>query len=172
MKIRQTKTEDIQRILEIFDYGRRVQLETGNLNQWRKGHPSRELVMADMASGSSYVCVVDELDETNLPVGTILATFAAIEGEDPTYGRVEGGSWLNDAPYVTIHRISTSGQIKGIGQHCVQWVINHYDNIKIDTHYLNQPMIHVIEKLGFRYCGIIYISDGTARNAYQYTRLS
>ncbi|MGO4929381.1 GNAT family N-acetyltransferase [Fundicoccus sp. Sow4_D5] len=172
MKIRHTVKEDIERILEIFEHGRQVQLKTGNPNQWRKGHPGRELVMKDLMAGFSYVCVVDEKDQTDLPVGTIVATFAALEGEDPTYTTVEGGQWLNDAPYVTIHRISTSGQLKGTGQHCMQWVIDHYNNIKIDTHHLNQPMIHVIEKFGFKYCGVIYVGDGTARNAYHYTRLN
>lgn len=170
MKIRQTNEADIERILEIFEHGRQVQLATGNPNQWRKGHPGREQVMKDISAGFSYVCVIDETDDTDLPLGTVVATFAALEGEDPTYQEIEGG-WLNDANYVTIHRISTSGAIKGTGQKCMQWVIDHYDNIKIDTHHLNQPMIHVIEKFGFKYCGVIYISDGTARNAYQYTRI-
>lgn len=172
MKIRQTVKQDIERILEIFEHGRQIQLATGNPYQWRKGHPGRELVMKDMAAGFSYVCVVDETDETDIPIGTIVATFAALEGEDPTYASVEGGQWLNDEPYVTIHRISTSGELKGSGQFCMQWVVDRYNNIKIDTHYLNQPMIHVIEKFGFEYCGVIYVGDGTARNAYQYTRIN
>lgn len=171
MKIRQTERHDIDRILAIFEHGRQVQLKTNNPNQWRKGHPGRDLVIKDMSAGFSYVCVVDETDETDLPVGEIVATFAAIEGEDPTYTTVEGGQWLNDEPYVTIHRLSTSGDLRGAGQYCMQWVLEHYDNIKIDTHQLNQPMIHIIEKFGFKYCGVIYVSDGTARNAYQLTRL-
>ena len=171
MKIRQTVVEDIERILEIFEYGRQVQLATGNLNQWRKGHPGRDLLLKDLANGFSYVCVVDENDETELAIGSIVASFAASEGEDPTYFELEGGAWLNEAPYVTVHRISTSGEIQGAGQFCMQWVIDRYDNVKIDTHALNQPMIHVIEKFNFKYCGIIYVGDRSPRNAYQYTRL-
>ena len=51
MKIRQTVVGDIERILEIFEYGRQVQLATGNPNQWRKGHPGRDLLLKDLANG-------------------------------------------------------------------------------------------------------------------------
>ena len=108
MRIRPTELTDIERILEIFEYGRQVQIASGNPNQWRKGHPGRELVLKDINQQASYVCVTEADEVEGLPEGTIVATFAAIEGIDPTYTHIEGGAWLNDAPYVTIHRISTS----------------------------------------------------------------
>lgn len=172
MRIRPTELTDIERILEIFEYGRQVQIASGNPNQWRKGHPGRELVLKDINQQASYVCVTEADEVEGLPEGTIVATFAVIEGIDPTYTHIEGGAWLNDAPYVTIHRISTSGQVKGSGQFCMQWVKDRYDQIRIDTHSLNQPMIHLIEKFGYKYCGVIYVADGTARNAYHYSRES
>ena len=48
-------------------------------------------------------------------------------------------------------------------------LINEYNfNISyIDTHEKNKTMQHVVEKLGFKRCGIIYIEDGTPRIAYQ-----
>lgn len=169
MQIRPTREADIPAVMAIFDHGRNVQRQTGNLNQWADGHPRLELIQQDIQKGSSYVCVTDEQDvDSDLEPGTIVATFAAIEGEDPTYGYIEGDGWLNDSPYVTVHRISTSGLIKGAGQICMEWVLEHYDNVRIDTHRLNQPMIHVVEKYQFQYCGVIYIADGTARNAYHY----
>lgn len=171
MLIRRTTSADIPAVMDIFEHGRKVQRQTGNLNQWVAGHPRQALVEQDIQQGASYVCVVDENDQqTTVKSGTVIATFAAIEGEDPTYRVMEGGVWLNDAPYVTIHRISTNGKVKGAGQICMEWVLERYNNVRIDTHHMNQPMIHVIEKYGFQYCGIIYIADGTARNAYHYVR--
>ena len=40
--------------------------------------------------------------------------FALFEGEDPTYAYIEGGHWLNNAPYVTIHRLAGDGQMHGL----------------------------------------------------------
>lgn len=172
MRIRPTTNADIPAIMAIFEHGRQVQRATGNLNQWVDGHPRQALIEQDIEQGASYVCVVDEETVQQKPVEleTVIATFAAIEGEDPTYLQIEGGAWLNDAPYVTIHRISTNGAVKGAGQLCMEWVLERYDNVRIDTHHLNLPMIHVVEKFGFKYCGVIYIADGTARNAYHYVK--
>ena len=33
---------------EIFAYGRKVQQESGNLNQWEAGYPSKELILSDI----------------------------------------------------------------------------------------------------------------------------
>lgn len=41
------------------------------------------------------------------------------------------------------------------------------DNIRVDTHKDNLVMQHILEKRGFRRCGIIYVKDGTERIAYQ-----
>lgn len=173
MRIRRATNADIPAIMAIFEHGRQVQRATGNLNQWAKGHPRQALVEQDIRQGASYVCVVDEEatdQQSSDASGTVIATFAALEGEDPTYLQIEDGAWLNDSPYVTIHRISTNGAVKGAGQICMEWVLERYDNVRIDTHHLNQPMIHVVEKFGFKYCGVIYIADGTARNAYHYVK--
>ncbi|MBQ5456348.1 MAG: GNAT family N-acetyltransferase, partial [Prevotella sp.] len=42
-------------------------------------------------------------------------------------------------------------------------------NIRIDTHRQNVIMRNVLQKYGFRYCGIIYLLDGAERLAYQRT---
>ena len=40
-------------------------------------------------------------------------------------------------------------------------------NIRIDTHRDNRIMQHLLERHGFRYCGIIYLLSGDERLAYQ-----
>ena len=52
----------------------------------------------------------------------------------------------------------------------MKWVQDQYDNVRIDTHEDNAPMKYVLEKLGFEYCGVIYLEDGDARDAYHYAR--
>lgn len=48
-----------------------------------------------------------------------------------------------------------------------RWAFTQIDSIRIDTHRDNKPMQHLLNKNGFRYCGIIYLEDGDERLAYQ-----
>ena len=168
MKIRQTTFSDMPDLLETFDYGRKLQRALGNYYQWRNGEPNQSVLEQDIRDGTSYVCVIDEHSNCDLPIGTIVATFYLLKGENAIFKTLKDGTWLNPSPYVTIHRMCTNGKIKGASQFCMKWIIERYDNIRIYTHDTNKQMIHVIEKYGFSYCGNIYPPDGEPRNAYQY----
>ena len=97
----------------------------------------------------------------------ICGTFAFIIGDDPTYRILEHGHWLNQAPYGTIHRLASSGSVKGIFSTCLAWCLAQIPNIRIDTHQDNLVMQHLLEKNGFHKCGIIYVEDNSPRLAYQ-----
>lgn len=159
MKIQLAKEENLAEMREVFDYGRQVQLETGNLTQWKKGYPSNELMLEDIKKNAAHLCL-SESDE-------ILAVFSVFTEPDPTYVEIDG-EWLNDEKYATIHRIAATGKVSGAGQYCIQWVMNQYKNLRIDTHHKNKQMKHILEKLGFHYCGVIYLENGDPRDAYQY----
>lgn len=161
MKIRKATIEDLPKMREIFNYGRELQIQTGNPNQWEEGYPSKNLMMEDMEKGAAHVCESDQ--------GEIMAVLSVFTEPDPTYYEIEG-QWLNDEPYTTIHRIATSGVVKGVGQYCLQWVQERSENVRIDTHKDNAPMKYVLEKLGFAYCGVIYLDNGDPRDAYHYTK--
>lgn len=47
---------------------------------------------------------------------------------------------------------------------------NISSNIRVDTHADNKTMQRLIEKNGFTKCGTIYVKNGTARIAYQWTK--
>lgn len=93
--------------------------------------------------------------------------FALIIGEDPTYLRIEHGAWLNNSPYGTIHRLGSDGTRKGCFAECLTFCLNRIPNLRADTHRNNLTMQHLLEKYGFRRCGIIYVKDGSERLAYQ-----
>jgi Sortase and related acyltransferases len=118
MQIRKATKEDIPAMREIFNYGREVQLKTGNLNQWEAGYPADEVILEDIRQKAAHVCVDDK--------GNIIGVLSVFTDPDPTYKNIEG-AWLNDKPYATIHRIATNGQVKGTGQYCIEWVQNQYD---------------------------------------------
>ena len=44
----------------------------------------------------------------------IHGVFALFDGAEPTYAHIEEGEWLNDEPYVTIHRLAGDGRVHGL----------------------------------------------------------
>ena len=158
MEVRKTKAEELDAVLAIYAYAREAMKRMGNTTQWGDSHPPAELIKADIAAGESYV-VLDN--------GVIRGVFAFIVGEDPTYRYIENGSWLNDEPYGTIHRIASDGKAHGVLREAVRYCGGQTDELRIDTHRDNAVMRHLLEKLGFAECGVIYVGDGTPRLAFQ-----
>lgn len=156
--IRPTKEADISRLHEIFAIARRFMTETGNPNQWAESYPSKEQLQNDISRKASFVVLCHE---------RIIATFVLIGGNDPTYDIIYEGAWKNDLPYATIHRIASSGEVKGIFRTVVQYALKQYSTLRIDTHRDNQVMQHCILQAGFQYCGIIHCWNGAERLAYQ-----
>lgn len=159
--IRKTTIADIPKLREIFAIARQFMANTGNPSQWVDGYPSDEQLTQDIESGDSYVVEKNE---------KVVATFVLRGGIDPTYNIIYEGKWLNDKPYATIHRIASTGEIKGIMHITMQFAQQQYDNIRIDTHRDNMVMQHLIEKEGFKYCGIIHCWSGDERVAFQFTK--
>ncbi len=158
MTIRHTTPADYGRIQEIYAYAREQMRQAGNPSQWGHNRPSGETLLQDIQNGQSHV-----LEEK----GQICGVFTFIIGEDPTYRIIEQGQWLNAAPYGTIHRIAANGTGKGIFRECLAYCLAQIPNIRIDTHRDNAAMRHLLEKHGFRKCGVIYVEDGSPRIAYQ-----
>lgn len=131
---------------------------TGNPNQWADDYPSDNLLMEDIRHGN---CLVGE--KSGMPV----ATFVLREGNDPTYKNIYNGTWLNEQPYATIHRIASNGKTRGFLHQAVLYASFHHSNIRIDTHRDNKIMQHLLQKEGFSYCGIIKCWNGSERLAYQ-----
>lgn len=159
--IRKTTIADIPKLREIFAIARQFMANTGNPSQWVDGYPSDEQLTQDIENGDSYVVEKDE---------KVVATFVLRGGIDPTYNIIYEGKWLNDKPYATIHRIASTGETKGIMHIAMQFAQQQYDNIRIDTHRDNMVMQHLIEKEGFKYCGIIHCWSGDERVAFQFTK--
>lgn len=159
MIIRRSAPADLPEMLQMYAGARERMAANGNPHQWGdEGYPKEELLRADMAVGHGYVMEQD---------GHLVGAFAFIIGDDPTYAYIEDGQWLNDAPYGTIHRICSDGVTRGVVSEAVRWCRGVIRNLRIDTHFDNHLMQHVIEKNGFKRCGVIYVEDGSPRIAYQ-----
>jgi len=160
MEIRKAEISDYERILEIYSIAREYMIHSGNPNQWGHLHPNSELVRKDIEHQVCYV-----IYDNNIVHGV----FALFDGEEPTYQYIENGEWLNNEPYVTIHRIAGDGIVHGIFKCASDYCKSLFGNIRIDTHEDNKTMQRVIEKNGFKKCGIIYVRDNSPRIAYQWT---
>ena len=145
-------------MLAIFERARKFMSDNGNPNQW-KNYPPVDLIRSDIKSGKSYVCV-----EGGAVVGTFFYDFGA--EIEPTY-RVIDGAWKNDGAYGVIHRIASSGAVKGFGEFCLNWAFARGGHLRIDTHADNKILQHLLKKLGFEYCGVVYIRNNEPRLAYE-----
>ena len=92
--------------------------------------------------------------------------FCLSPGDEPTYRIMEDGAWPEDLPYATIHRMASAGQVRGIGQFCIDWCLRQGLPVRADTHADNVYMQRALEKSGFVRCGRIYTEDGSPRWAY------
>lgn len=48
MSIRHARPDDLNKIMEIYQYARTVMAQSGNPGQWVNGYPSRELIECDL----------------------------------------------------------------------------------------------------------------------------
>ena len=111
------------------------------------------------------------VDETQGAAEDVVqGVFALMDGPDVTYAYIEDGAWLNDEPYVVIHRIASAEDAHGIMKCATDFCKSIAANVRIDTHHNNTIMQRQIEKNGFTKCGVIYVEDGSARIAYHWTR--
>ena len=156
MNIRKANMCEIDRAMELFDIGREYMRANGNNNQWVNGNPQRELIEADINNGYLYVCEYE---------GNIEGVFAMIFGEDKTYNYIEG-AWLNDEPYAAIHRVASSGKVRGLVKAITDFAAFQFTNLRGDTHADNITMQNAFSKAGYEKCGVIYLENGAPRIAY------
>ena len=69
-------------------------------------------------------------------------------GPDPTYHNIYEGAWINDEPYGVVHRIASGNRKKGVASFCLNWCLDKWPNIRIDTHRDNIVMQSFLNKMG------------------------
>lgn len=159
LQIRPARKADMAEIDAIYARARCFMKQAGNPSQWGDSYPPAEMLQEDLEAGQLFVLEED---------GRIQGVFALIGGEDPTYGSIDG-AWLNDLPYLAIHRVASRGEIRGVTEKIVRWCFGRCRNLRIDTHPDNLPMQKAVGRCGFQRCGIIRYFDGSPRIAYQRT---
>ncbi len=152
-------------ILKIINQAK-FYMKENNLNQWDENYPNIETVSCDIKNKVNYVLIDDK---------KVIGTFVLIFEEDETYKNIEG-KWKTNSLYGTLHRVAIDNDYKGknLANSILDFAIDksiekNIHSIRIDTHEKNLSMIKFIKKSNFDYCGVIYVSDGTPRIAFEKT---
>lgn len=152
------KEADLPWILKIYDIAKAYMRANGNPNQWNGAYPDPETLRTDIEKQRLYVYK---------KAGSIHGVFMLLLEEEPTYAYIEDGSWREETPYGTIHRLAGDGEVRGLFAKCVAFCESKVKYLRADTHFDNHTMQHLLEKNGFERRGIICLKNGDPRIAYQ-----
>lgn len=140
---------------EIIDSGRQFQRQQGFV-QWADDYPSPETIRNDIQNQKGYILRID---------GKIAGyMYIDFDGE-PAYENIKG-EWRSYESYAVVHRMAFSPEYRRTGLSSAAWELIeklclsrdiHY--IRADTDFKNKRMQHVLEKNGFKKCGIIFFVD-------------
>lgn len=166
MKVRPTEEPDLPIIAELYKAARAA-LKSQGVDQWQTGdYPNEEDARLDMEHGTGYV-----LEHQ----GKILAAACLAFGREPTYEKIEQGTWGTDPEiYGFLHRIAVAPEAKGKGAAGLmfdelqrQAKERGITVLRGDTHRDNLPMQRALAKAGFSRKGVIYVEDGSERLAFE-----
>ena len=155
--LRKAKMDDLPMILNIIDDAKTL-LKSKHSLQWQDqdGYPNFMTFKGDIEKESLYVLTKNQ---------KIVALCALGRDGEPTYDTIYDGKWLNDHPFYVVHRLAVKKEhygkgyakelLKDMEEICLEEGIN---NIRCDTTFENQPMNHLLQKLGYQDCGIIYLN--------------
>lgn len=131
--------------------------------QWQDGYPNELTIQNDIQNGYAYVLTENE---------SILCYAAIIFEKEPAYEIIQG-KWLTDGDYAVVHRVAASKLAKGKGiatklfknieDICIN---NNIYSIKVDTNFDNIPMLKILDRLNYTYCGEVFFR-GAARKAFE-----
>ena len=58
--------------------------------------------------------------------------------EDEDYKEING-KWLNEEPYGVVHRVASTGIVRGAASFCLDWAYAQTQNLRMDTYSDNIP---------------------------------
>lgn len=162
IQLRNAQRSDHAKIWEILQSAILKRKNEGS-NQWQNGYPNPDTVSNDISKQIGYVLEIDD---------QIAAYTALIFDIEPNY-EVETVSWLTSGKYAVVHRVAVSPEFVGQGIAKKLFVeledlvkSKNVFSIKVDTNFDNIPMLKILEKLQYQYCGEV-LSNGSPRKAFE-----
>lgn len=140
-----------------------VRRKNDGSQQWQDGYPNEDVIRTDIAKGFGYVLT----DNDN-----IVGYAAILFNDEPAYEQLKG-TWLTNGDFAVVHRVAISDDYlgKGLAQKVFLFtedlaIVNNVFSIKVDTNFDNIPMLKILEKLGYTYCGEVTFRGGI-RKAFE-----
>ena len=162
MNLRQADISDVPAIWSILQQAIAQRKRDGS-DQWQNGYPNENTVRDDVRNGHAYVLLDNDL---------IIAYAAVLFDKEPAYENIDG-EWITDGDYAVIHRVATSDEVKGKGIATQLFTMiedtcreHNVYSIKVDTNFDNIPMLKVLAKLNYAFCGEVFF-QGAPRKAYE-----
>lgn len=164
MDFRKAVESDIESIMNIIKKAQAYFKEQG-IDQWQNNYPNFEIIRNDIANKNGFVLLKD---------GNVVGTVAVSFDGDKNYESIYDGEWLDNNEYAVIHRIAVEPDYKGLGLSSI--IIKNIEelclnkcvySIRVDTHKDNLSMQKLLQKNGFKHCGIIYLEDKSERIAFE-----
>lgn len=160
--LRKANFQDVDEIWEILkDAIERRRLEGSE--QWQNGYPNLQTIKSDIEKNNAYVLVGDE---------GIMGYAALIANHEPAYENIQG-EWLSDGDFLVVHRVAISEKIIGKGMAKKLFLLIEdiakemkIFSIKVDTNFDNLAMLAILDKLGYTYCGEVFLAGGK-RKAFE-----
>lgn len=159
-KANSNDSADIWTILQQAIEQRRLDGST----QWQDGYPNPTSIQADIDNGYGFVLVNSD--------DTVIAYAAVILNNEPAYEAIDG-KWLTNNDFFVVHRVAVSNTMKGKGIATELFrllepfaVAQQVFSIKVDTNFDNAPMLKILDRLGYTYCGEVFFR-GSARKAFE-----
>lgn len=160
--LRKAQESDVEMIWNILQHAIEKRKSDGS-DQWQNGYPNVQSIKDDIQNGVGYVYENEEK----------IACYAAIIFDiEPAYEIIDG-KWKSSGKYAVVHRVAVSKDFagKGISTQLFLEIENlaksqDYFVIKVDTNFDNLPMLKILEKLKYEYCGKVYFR-GSERKAFE-----
>ena len=134
-----------------------------NSGQWQGKEPSIATIEKDIHHQHFYLLFEDEQ-----PCGG-----AALVSHEPAYDSLLEGQWLNQEPYIVIHRFFIAPSFQGrhlskvLLAQIERHILNHrIHNVRLDTHALNQPMRGLLARLHYPQVGKAWLANAGERLVY------
>ena len=166
MKFSPSIKSDLESIMNIINDAQ-TYLASQGTDQWQDGYPDNSLILEDIYNSESYIVKSED--------GELMGTTMFTTQPEPTYTFIDG-KWLTDkgTKYGVIHRMAVGNNYRKMGiakfivSECEQILNeNKVESMRIDTHKDNIGMHSLLKKLGYIYCGIIFLENGDKRLAFE-----
>lgn len=166
---RQARPTDVRRILEIIRQAQAQMRALGSL-QWQDGYPALFDIEHDLAAGYGWAiekpAAENQAERQPGSQGEVIAYGAVVFDGEPAYEDLVG-KWLSDDAYVVVHRLAVADGEKGHGvaaefMRRVEELARSRGirSFRVDTNFDNHYMLHLLERLGFVYCGTVQYRSG------------